>query len=386
MKQAGLVLLLLPVALLLYAYLLYPLIIWAVAKLRNRAVPTSDPAEWPEVTITLPVYNEERAIGATLESLLALEYPAGRYHILVISDASTDRTDEIVRGYELRGVRLVRLSQRGGKTAAENAAAAHVLGTIIINTDATIRIEPKSLKALIRAFQDPEIGLASGRDVSVGDTGREGNQAESGYVGYEMWLRSLETRAGSIVGASGCFYAIRRDLFDALFPSALSRDFAAALITVGKGFRAVSVDEAVCLVPRTWSLRAEYRRKVRTMTRGLETLWYTRRVLGSRGPLFALELLSHKLIRWLVFLVAPLAPIGLGLLALSEPWARWALGAGLLCLLLAAGAFAWPEGQKPPRLLAVFGFLVGSHVAGFRAWMKALAGELNPVWEPTRRS
>ena len=385
MTTLGAVLVLLPVLLVVYAYFGYPALMWLIARRSPKALPRDDPPQWPEITISLPVFNEERAIAGTLESLLALDYPADRRRILVVSDASTDRTDDIVKTFAPRGVELVRLPARAGKTAAENAAAARVRGEIIVNTDATIRIPPSSLKALIRVFQDPQIGLASGRDISVGNIHREDTPAESGYVGYEMWLRSLETRAGSIVGASGCFYANRRGLFDALFPTALSRDFAAALIATEKGFRAVSVDEAVCLVPRTASLRAEFRRKVRTMTRGLETLWYKRRLFVQGGFLFGFELASHKLIRWLVFLLAPLLPVGLAMLAVDHPWARSALAGVAGVLLLGCVAFVWPEGRKLPKLVAVVGFLVGSQAAGLVAWIKALRGELNPVWEPTRR-
>src|SRR4029077_5680589 len=107
-------------------------------------------------------------------------------------------------------VELLRTPVRSGKTAAENAALAHLRGEIIVNTDATIRIPPASLKPLIRVFQDPTIGAASGRDLSVGDVRAEVSQGESGYVGYEMWVRSLETRVGSIVGGRGCVFALRR--------------------------------------------------------------------------------------------------------------------------------------------------------------------------------
>ena len=381
----GYVLVLLPVALLIYTYAGYPTIMWLLARGKDGNLATGDPDEWPRITVVLPVFNEERSIRATLESLLELDYPLDRRQVLVISDASTDRTDQIVSEYVGRGVQLERLPKRAGKTAAENAAAPHLSGSILVNTDATIRIMPAALKALVRVFQDPRIGLASGRDVSVSNTEGEANQAESGYVNYEMWVRSLETRTGSIVGASGCFYAIRRELYDTLFPTALSRDFAAALITEESGFRAVSVNEAICLVPRTPSLRSEYRRKVRTMTRGLETLWYKRRLLYSRGFLFGFALASHKLIRWLVFLVAPLVPVGLAILAARQVWARWALLAVVAGLLVGLAAFIWPEKSKTPRPLALVGFLVGAHAAGFMAWVKALRGELNPVWEPTRR-
>jgi cellulose synthase/poly-beta-1,6-N-acetylglucosamine synthase-like glycosyltransferase len=334
----------------------------------------------------LPVYNEERAIAATLESLLALDYPPERRTILVVSDASTDRTDEIVRGYADRGVSLLRLPQRLGKTAAENAAARVVTDPIVVNTDATVRVLPHALKSLVRTFQDPAIGLASGRDVSVGDQQVATNRDESAYVDYEMRIRSLETRAGSIVGASGCLYAVRNGLIDPGFPEALSRDFGAALAVAEQGFRAVSVDDAICLVPRTRSLRSEYRRKVRTMTRGLNTLWYQRKMLSPRQRLIAFSLWSHKLARWAMLLFLPLLPLGLVLLV--RPGAAVLLGLTVGAILLGTAGLLgiiWPTSRKPPRLFAVFGFLLIVVVAGLASWIQFFAGEHRAVWEPTRR-
>jgi cellulose synthase/poly-beta-1,6-N-acetylglucosamine synthase-like glycosyltransferase len=382
---AGLALYLTPVALMVAALGVYPLALWLAGRRRPRPI-LEDPEEWPEITISIPVYNEAGAIGATLDNVLAADYPPARRHVLVVSDASTDGTDAIVAGYAARGVRLVRLPARGGKTAAENEAGRHLRGAIVVNLDATIRIPPGALKALVRAFNDPSVGVASGRDVSVGDEHREHNRDESSYVGYEMWVRQLETRCGSIVGASGCFYAIRRGLFDSIFPEALSRDFASPLIAREHGFRSVSVDDAVCFVPRTRSLRAEYRRKVRTMTRGLETLWYKRHLLNPvRYGRFAWFLIGHKLARWSVFALLPAAAGGLVLLAVAGPAGRLVLAGHLAVLALGAAGYYWPEGRRAPRLLAVAGFAVSSHLAGLVAWGRALRGELNPVWEPTRR-
>jgi cellulose synthase/poly-beta-1,6-N-acetylglucosamine synthase-like glycosyltransferase len=338
------------------------------------------------VSIVVPSYNEEKAIRRTIESLLALDYPADRRQILIVSDASSDRTDDIVREYADRGVELLRLAVRSGKTAAENAALERLRGAIVVNTDATIRILPASLKPLIRVFQDPTVGVASGRDVSVGDLTIEANGGESGYVGYEMWVRSLETRVGSIVGASGCFYAIRRHLHETLVPAALSRDFASALMAREQGLRAVSVDAAVCLVPRTTSLQREFRRKIRTMARGLETLWFKRHLMNPfRHGRFAWMLISHKLARWLVFLAAPPALIALAVLSLQSRLAAAVLGVGVLGIVLGTVAMQTPEGRRLPRVVSLCGFVLASHVAGFIAWTKALRGELNPIWEPTRR-
>lgn len=369
-----------------YAYVGYPLLLRVLARFRPAPVQWGDPPEWPFISITIPAYNEERAIRRTIESLLALDYPTDRRQILIVSDASTDRTDAIVREYADRGVELLRMPERAGKTASENAAVPLLRGEIVVNTDATIRIPPDSLKPLIRVFQDPTIGAASGRDVSVGDITAEHTAGESGYVDYEMRVRSLETRIGSIIGASGCFYAIRRSIIDSHFPVALSRDFASPLRARKLGYRTVSVDEAVCLVARTTSLEKEFTRKVRTMARGLETLWYMRELLNPlRYGSFAWMLWSHKLCRWLVHLTLPLALVGLSMLSPAMPVATALLVASAAVLAVGLFALNWPRGRKAPRPVAMAGFFVAVNLAGLLAWIKALRGEQNPRWEPTRR-
>jgi len=376
----------LSVALVAYAYAGYPLLLWLLTVLRRRRAAPSGDGDWPLVSFSLPAYNEEASIAATLERLLDVDYPADRREILVISDASTDRTDAIVRGFASRGVELLRMPERKGKTAAENAARERLRGEIVVNTDASVRIHRDGLKPLIRQFADPAVGLASGRDVSVTRVEGDINVGESGYVGYEMWVRDLETRVGSIVGASGCFYAIRKPLHMVPVPEALSRDFAAALVTHEHGYRAVSVSAAVCFVPRIASIRREYRRKVRTMTRGLGTLWFKRRLMNPfRHGLFAWSLLSHKLVRWLVPWALAAGCLALLLLAPRETWATLGLGAGLVVLILAAVGWWWPEGRPAPRLAAVCAYFVSGMLAAMVAWTKALSGESHAVWEPTRR-
>lgn len=369
-----------------YAYLVYPALLSVLSLLRPRPAAAADPAEWPSISVIVPAYNEERAIARTLERLLSADYPADRRQVLVVSDASTDRTDEIVRGYADRGVELLRMPRRGGKTAAENEARHHLRGEIVVNTDASVQVHRDGLKPLVRACMAPGVGVASGRDVSVSRVDNDANLGESGYVGYEMWVRALESQVGSIVGASGCFYAIRRDLHMSLVPEALSRDFAAALIAREHGLRAVSVDDAVCLVPRTADIHGEYRRKVRTMTRGLETLWFKRHLMNPiTHGLYAWSLVSHKLARWLVPWGVVVAGLALAVLAPRAAWAAILLGAGVAALGLAAIGWWWRGGSSVPRLVAVPAYVVSGMVAAMVAWVKALSGELNPVWEPTQR-
>jgi cellulose synthase/poly-beta-1,6-N-acetylglucosamine synthase-like glycosyltransferase len=373
------------VAVVAYTYALYPAILKLLPP-RNYPDTSADPSEWPRVSITVPVYNEARQIRDTIESLLRIDYPAERRQILFVSDASSDGTDQVIAEYSARGVELLRMPERGGKTAGENAARALLIGDIIINTDASIRIRPDAVKPLVRRFADPTVGVSTGRDVSTGHHEDDGNVGESGYVGYEMWVRDLETKAGGIVGASGSLYAIRRDLHQHLLPSALSRDFASALVARESGYRAVSVPEAACVVPRTTSLRKEYRRKVRTMVRGIETLFYKRHLLNPRKHgRFAWMLFSHKLCRWLVPWALGLGLVGLALLSLTFPPARLVLVVPTAILLLAAVGWVWPEGRAAPRLVSVPAFAVAANVAAIVALVKAMRGELDPIWEPTRR-
>ncbi len=374
-----------PLIIALYAYVGYPLILWTVATVRPRRTPTPNTSDWPSVTITVPVYNGLPSISGTLERLLELDYPRDRLQILVISDASIDGTDDVVRTFADRGVELLRLLERYGKTTAENSALAAARGEIIVNVDSTILVPAYSLKKLIRVFDDPSIGVASGRDVSVGNTENKGTIAESSYVGYEMWVRDLETQVGSIVGASGCFYASRRSVHGNPLPAGLSWDFATALVARSQGYRSVSVPGAICMVPRSLQIRTELRRKVRTMARGLSTLFYHRALMNPlRYGSFSLMLISHKLLRWLPYLLAPIAYAALSIMAVDSVSAR------VLLLIISAVLLTGIVGIQyrnatPARPVALAGFLVAVFSAGFLAWWEALRRTEMTTWDPTPR-
>ena len=286
-----------------------------------------------------------------------------------------------------RGVELVRQPARMGKTAAEEVAAEHVDGEIVINSDASVRIAPDAVKALVARFQDDRVGVASSRDVSVTRLDEEQNVGEAGYVGYEMSVREAETRLHGIVGASGSLYAIRTHLHRVPLPANLSRDFAAALHAEENGYRAVSVPEARCFVPRTASLQREYRRKVRTIARGMRTLWYKRNLLNPlRHPIFAWMLWSHKVARWALPWAALAGFFALAALATVADWAAAAAGLGLLGV--AAASTSWwlaARGLRLPGPLSALAFAFMGNVAAMRALVTALRGQSQAVWEPTRR-
>jgi hypothetical protein len=278
------------------------------------------------------------------------------------------------------------MPERGGKTRAENAACGLLRGSIIVNTDSSIRLHHAAVRELVTHMSDPRIGVASGRDVSVSAAQDADNLTEAGYVGYEMAVRALETRTGGIVGASGSCYAIRFDLHKIPIRDDLSRDFSAALTAREHGYEAVSVDSAICFVARTSSLRREYRRKVRTITRGMNTL-YARRILLDpvRYGDFAWKLFSHKVCRWAVPLAAVPGVVGLVILAPLYLWARIALAVVVIVALLALGGSLWPEHRPMPRLLSIAAFGAAANIAVVHSLWRIVEGHRDQLWEPTRR-
>ena len=178
-----------------YSYVGYPALLklLALGRARRRAAPPFE--EWPSISITIPVHNEAAVIAGTLERLLELAYPVERRQILVVSDASSDGTDDIVARFAPRGVELLRLPERRGKTAAENAARGQLRGDIIVNTDASVRIGRGALKPLVAEFADPTVGVASGRDVSVARVDAENNL---------LMIR------GAVPGANGSVVVVRK--------------------------------------------------------------------------------------------------------------------------------------------------------------------------------
>jgi len=376
----------LPVVLAVYSYAVYPALLWLLARGRPNTLVTDETDYQPSISIVVPAYNEETQIGGAIEALLAQDYPHDKMQILILSDASTDATDRIVSSYADRGVELMRMPKRSGKTAMENAACRLLRGDIIVNSDASIRLHPNTTRKLIEQLSDPSIGVSSGRDVSVSVGRPQANATEAGYVNYEMRLRALETQAGGIVGASGCCYAIRADLHRLPIPPDLSRDFSAALTARAHGFRAVSVDDAIAFVPRTQTLRREYARKVRTIARGMETLLGVSHMLDPmRYGAFSWRLISHKVCRWLVPLAGVPALIGLLFLAPTHLWARLALIAVVALGGVAAFGALWPPSRPMPRLLSFISFGVAANIAVIHAVCRLVYAGDDKIWEPTRR-
>lgn len=362
-----------------YAYLGYPLLLSAIALFVRRPAAISETEYWPTATLILPVYNEARVIDAKLKNLDSLHYPRDRLRVLIVSDGSTDQTQQQVQAY--RGdlqIQFLVQERRQGKAAALNLGLRHTTSELVIFSDASIMLDADALRHIVRPFQDARIGCVSGEDLIPGGGG------EGLYGRYELFLRNLESRVSSIAGASGSFYAMRTALCTPFLPG-LAPDFLSVLVTVEKGYRAISESRAHGTMSSTKSTRGEFTRKVRTLIRGMTALWYARGLLNPfRSGWFALVLWSHKLARWGVpffLVVALLANVWL----LDQPFYLFTgmvqLGFYLLAIL-ALFEIGWVRASLFGKI-AMYFTVVNSAI--LIAWIQFLAGTRLEIWEPTKR-
>lgn len=362
----------------LFPYLGYPLILMCL-RWTSRRRPAPDPASpLPGVTLIVPVHNEATRIAAKVRNTADLRYPSDRMEVLFVSDGSSDRTVDLIRDHATPGMVTIELPVRSGKAAALNAALERAAHEVLVFSDASIMLEPGALEAIVRPLADPVIGCVSGED-RIADAGGEGL-----YGRYELALRRLESDVHSIVGASGSFYAQRRSLCQP-FTEGLAPDFLSVLRTVEQGFRAISEPSAVGSMTSVKDPRHEFQRKVRTLIRGMTTLFAHGRLLNPvRYGWFAFMLFSHKVLRW----TAPLFMLGtfLGALALAGSTLYLAaFGAQLGLYLSAAAAFGQWAGvhRTVPGRVALY--LVSSNAAILIAWVKYARGARQEIWTPSHR-
>jgi cellulose synthase/poly-beta-1,6-N-acetylglucosamine synthase-like glycosyltransferase len=361
-----------------YAYFGYPLSLISLrvfqqnGKVRQRLdVP---------VTLIITVYNEEKRIKEKLENTQRLNYPAGKLQVLVVSDGSTDATNDIVRSYEVQGVELFEVVNRGGKENAQKEAVLHAMGEIIIFSDVATILEPQGLMEIVSNFADPSIGCVSSEDCLMGQDGKP--SGEGFYVRYEMWLRRLESQINSVVGLSGSFFAARKEVCQD-FSGDVQSDFRTLLSSMKLGLRGVSDPKAIGSYLNIADESQEFERKVRTVLRGLTVFFKHLEFLNVfKYGLFSYQFFCHKLLRWLVpfFLIAAL--ISNVILVFSS----------VFFLILLVGQFLFYGigvyslfSKSLIGVLKIPMFFLVVNTAIAVAWWQYLTGKRVVFWEPSVR-
>lgn len=369
-----------------FSYFIYPftLLLLNKFKARNRSYGTvEDAQEYPDVTLIVTAYNEEKRITDKIENSLALEYPEGKLTLVVASDSSTDATDTIVQSYADRNIRLVRAEERLGKENAQLTAIKTVDNGIIVFSDVATRIEPDGILKLVRYFDDPEVGAISSEDRFVSKDGSVAG--EGAYVKYEMWLRKQESRLAGLVGLSGSFFAARVEVceqWDIHSPS----DFNTALNCVQAGYKAVTAPDVLGFYTDLADPSKEYARKIRTVIRGMTALERHTEVLNpAKFGLFAYQVFAHKLLRWTV----PWTLLGLFIVTpfcMMDEGGFYVLAyLGQLAFYGIAIAAHWSASLRDKSWAKIIYFFTQVNIALLDAGIQFLSGKRMTVWQPSDR-
>jgi poly-beta-1,6-N-acetyl-D-glucosamine synthase len=364
---------------LFYTYAMYPVLLLLTRHRGERIRPLST---LPTVSVIIPFHNEERWAIRKLENTLSWMYPADRLQIIAVSDGSTDATTMLLRQYNDR-VTVVAYPVRQGKPTALNLGTAQATGDILIFSDANVFPDPDAVHALVQRYTDVSVGGVCG-NVALQSEGSLEPLGEGLYMQYERWLFAHESRGLTMVGADGALFSLRRELFAPLPIDTITDDFALALAVVAQGRRVVYEPAAHSVEIVVPDVQAEFRRKIRMIAGGYQTLWRVRKQIHPfTRPAVAWQLLSHKLLRWLVpaFLFAAFAS---ALAARDNAMMAVALGAqsvfyGLaLCGWLSQTLRRWMPVYVPYYFCAV------NMAAAFGLW-RYLLGRQSVTWQKVQR-
>jgi cellulose synthase/poly-beta-1,6-N-acetylglucosamine synthase-like glycosyltransferase len=365
--------------LIVYAHAGYPLLLAALVRLRRRRPDPAPEAELPRVTLIIAAHDEGAVIERRVENALALDYPPERLEVIVASDGSEDQTVALARSAaEAAGgigrVRVLDLPRRG-KVTAQDAAADEAAGEVLAFSDANALWKPDSLRLLVGRLGDPRVGYVCGQ---LRYLAADGANQEGAYWRYETTVRALESRLGSITAGNGAVYAVRREAYLRLDPRT-SHDLSFPFNLVKRGWRAVYEPRALAVERPIASIEGEFRRKRRMMSHAWPAV-LTGGMLDPRGygALYALEIYSHRLLRYATPMLHVLALAANVPLAFGSTLYAVTLGAQV-AFLLAAAAGALTGGR--PRLLGLpyyYVLVTASLAAGFWDWLRH---GTPPTWE-----
>ncbi|MEW6379719.1 MAG: glycosyltransferase family 2 protein [bacterium] len=373
--------------LILYPYFGYPLLLFLFSRgrLPKKAL-DGNQNTWPAVSIVISAFNEEEAIEEKILNTLELDYPREKLEIWVASDGSTDRTNERAALYQDRGVRLFWQKERQGKSALLNQVVPLTAGGILVFTDANAFFDRKSLQNLVLSFRDERIGFVTGRtEYIVSPCGNSVGKTSGLYHRFERYLKRKESALGSCVGADGAIFAIRKELYLPLLAGDLN-DLAIPLQVVRQGYRGVMEESALVRECASLKMGGEVRRQIRITNRTVRTLFRNRNLLNPfRYPVFAWQLVSHKLLRLLVpFLMITLLISNLAALGSGKGYFFFlVLQLAFYSLALIGSWLGGWEGKLSLVCRVPYHFVLVNH-AMLCGWLRCCTRNHDVLWTPDR--
>lgn len=365
------------VVLTVYTYAGYPILLWALARLRPTPLARADVT--PSVSLVIAAHNEEVCIGEKLENSLSLDYPPEKLEVIVASDASTDRTNDIVAEYASRGIRLHAIQERRGKSHAQNATVGLTSGEVLVFSDANSMYEPDAIRKLVRNFADTRVGYVSG-ELRYRTPRSAIGAGEDLYWRYETQIKRWESQTGNIINGNGAIYAVPRKHFIPV-PEQTGADIWLPLAQIRRGLRTVHEPEALAYEETSLTAADEFGRKHRSIARALLVLSENLSVLNPlRHGLTSVKLVSHRHLRYLV----PFFIIGiflLNLLLLDSLLFQVILGLQVAFYLLALiGTWFQAKGRRVLLFYAPYYFCV-VNLAALKGATRFLRGEKVQTWE-----
>lgn len=373
-----------------YPYVGYPVVLWALTRLRQPYTPMPPDDAWlPPVSLMISAYNEGAVIAAKLANALALDYPPGKLQVVVVSDASSDGTDDIVRATAARDPRvmLYRQEERKGKTAGLNQGVQHATGDVVVFSDANAMYEPTAIRQLVAPLRDPAVGYVVGAaHYSDSDQGHA-QESEGLYWRYELALKQMESACASVVGGDGAIYAIRRELYWPLREDDIN-DFVNPLQIVTAGYRGVFNPRARAWEESADSFAKEFRRKRRIVNRSWRAITrYGGALVRAGNTAFLFQLVSHKILRWFAMpFIVLLATTNL-LLAITTDGPFYSLSLIAIAVSAALGLSArrqLAQGANPPRVSYLFYYFYLVNIAALLGIWDESRGVRHSLWDHVR--
>lgn len=369
---------------LIYTYLGYPLFIAIVSKIFPKKILKQE--DFPAISFIVAAFNEEKVIAHKLRETLKLDYPLDKLEIIVASDGSTDRTEEIVSQFPSPAVRLITSKERKGKTNVQNIAAEHAQGEILLFTDATTKLQKDAIRLMVRNFSDPSVGCVAGKLIfkDFKKIDESNYKHEKNFImAYEQGVRHFESIARTTFGVDGCFYAVRKELYKAM-PLDVASDFALPLEIIASGYRNVFENEARCFEEPPPSRKYEFNRKIRTASRGIYSLFRMKKLLNPfQYGAVSIMLFSHKVLRWLsVYFLFILMMANLFSYKIS-PFYKSVLWPHIIFYLLAFIGFVGQDKIKLKIVKIPFSFFM-LNISSLLGLINVLRGKMKVTWDTAR--
>jgi len=370
---------------LIYTYLGYPLLIVLLARLKPQRINGVQNSELPQVSLIIAAHNEEKIIEEKIKNSLGLDYPEELLSIVIVSDGSTDHTNEIINEFPSNPrIRFIQYQPRKGKAHALNIGVATSESDIIVFSDANIWYEPDSIKMLVRNFLDPSVGCVCGKVLLKKPKESEEPLGEGAYMKYERFIQQNESRFHTMIGTDGAMYAIRRELFKPLPEDAIVDDFIIAMSVLENNYRIVYEPKAIGYEEAASSVSQEFKRKVRMIAGGFQAVRLLEGILNPlKHPIIFFQVASHKILRWLgpIFIVTLFLS---NLILVKNTLYQLTFGLQLAFYISALVATIWKSLRE--RVLFYFPYYFCSlNLAASIGMKKFLFGQQTVKWEKITR-